>query len=344
VRPMRNSTVTTIAPTGTISMIAGCSSGIEPIFALAFEHRVKQSDGERVLTFVNETFERLAREQGFYSQALAAEVAKRGTLHGIPGVPERAADVFKTSHEIGFEWHVRHQAAFQRSTDNGVSKTINLPNDATEDDVTRAYKLAWELGCIGITVFRDGCKGEQVLNVGVGKKKETTAVPAAGPTATIKPRPHSLKGKTYRMETPIGTAFITVNETEDGDPFEVFLQVGKGGSDTMAVAEALGRLISLTLRMPSTLSTHRRLEEIISQLSRIGGAQPVGFGPSKVLSLPDALARCLAEHIGQMKAPELPMPAQAKKAIGDLCKECGQATFVYEEGCKKCLSCGFNEC
>jgi ribonucleoside-diphosphate reductase alpha chain len=345
VRPMRNSTVTTIAPTGTISMIAGCSSGVEPIFALAFEHRVKQSDGERVLTFVNETFEQLAREQGFYSQALAEEVARRGTLHGIPGVPERAAEVFKTSHEVAFEWHVRHQAAFQRHTDNGVSKTINLPNHASEEDVARAYKLAWELGCLGITVFRDGCKGEQVLNVGVGKKKDATPVPAVGGTATIKPRPHSLQGKTYRMETPIGTAFITVNETADGEPFEVFLQVGKGGSDTMAVAEALGRLISLTLRMPSPLSAQRRLEEVISQLSRIGGAQPVGFGPSKVLSLPDALARCLAEHIGQIKAQsELSMATQARKTIGDLCKECGQATFVYEEGCKKCLSCGFNEC
>jgi ribonucleoside-diphosphate reductase alpha chain len=194
-----------------------------------------------------------------------------------------------------------------------------------------------------LSVYR--WKGEQVLNVGVGKKKEQTPVPAVGGTATIKPRPHSLQGKTYRMETPIGTAFVTVNETAEGDPFEVFLQVGKGGSDTMAVAEALGRLISLTLRMPSPLSTQRRLEEVISQLSRIGGAQPVGFGPAKVLSLPDALARCLAEHIGQVKAPsDLPMSAQAKKTIGDLCRECGQATFVYEEGCKKCLSCGFNEC
>src|SRR3989441_4126116 len=135
-----------------------------------------------------------------------------------------------------------------------------------------------------------------------------------------------------------------MSETDEHEPFEVFVQVGKGGSDTMAVAEALGRLISLALRMPSPLSTQRRLEEIISQLSRIGGAQPVGFGPSKVLSLPDALARCLAQHIGQIKPQgELPMAAQAKKAIGDLCKECGQATFVYEEGCKKCLSCGFNE-
>jgi ribonucleoside-diphosphate reductase alpha chain len=344
IRPMRNSTVTTIAPTGTISMIAGCSSGIEPIFALAFQHRVKNPDGERVLTFVNETFEKIAKATGLYSDALKEEIARRGSLHGIPGVPEEAANVFKTSHEIGYEWHVRHQAAFQRYTDNGVSKTINLPNDATEEDVAAAYKLAWELGCLGITVFRDGCKGEQVLNVGV-KDKTPAAVPAVGPSV-VKPRPHSLSGRTYRSETPIGTAFITVNETEDAEPFEVFVQVGKGGSDTMAVAEALGRLISLTLRLPSPMSPQRRLEEIISQLSRIGGAQPLGFGKGKVLSLPDALARTLAEHTGQIKSADGPPAARAaeNRRIGDLCKECGQATFVYEEGCKKCLSCGYNEC
>ena len=344
VRPMRNSTVTTIAPTGTISMIAGCSSGIEPIFALAFQHRVKNPDGERVLTFVNETFERIAKDRGLYSDALREEIAKRGSLHGIPGVPDEAVRIFKTSHEIGYEWHVRHQAAFQRYTDNGVSKTINLPNDASEEDVASAYRLAWQLGCLGITVFRDGCKGEQVLNVGV--KDRTTAAAPAGPSV-VKPRPHSLSGRTYRAETPIGTAFITVNETGDHEPFEVFVQVGKGGSDTMAVAEALGRLISLTLRLPSPMSPQRRLEEIISQLSRIGGAQPLGFGKGKVLSLPDALARTLAEHTGQLKpASEGPPMARAseQRRIGDLCKECGQATFVYEEGCKKCLSCGYNEC
>jgi ribonucleoside-diphosphate reductase alpha chain len=347
VRAMRNSTVTTIAPTGTISMIAGCSSGIEPIFALAFEHRVRQSDGERVLTFVNETFEAIARRDGFYSEALMQEIARRGTLRGIPGVPANAAEVFKTSHEIGHEWHVRHQAVFQRHTDNGVSKTINLPHDATEDDVAHAYRLAWELGCLGITVFRDGCKGEQVLNVGVSTAKEQApnAPLVVKAPAVIKPRPHSLTGTTYRMETPIGTAFITVNNTADGDPFEVFVQVGKGGSDTMAVAEALGRLISLVLRLPSPFSVQRRLEEVISQLSRIGGSQSMGFGASKILSLPDALARTLAEHIGQIQAPGVPPVATASsKRIGDLCKECGQATFIYQEGCKKCLSCGFNEC
>ncbi|PYM35249.1 MAG: adenosylcobalamin-dependent ribonucleoside-diphosphate reductase, partial [Candidatus Rokuibacteriota bacterium] len=350
VRPMRNSTVTTIAPTGTISMIAGCSSGIEPIFALAFEHRVKQGEGERVLTFVNETFEAIARREGFYSEALMQEIARRGTLHGIPGLPAKAELVFKTAHEISYEWHVRHQAAFQRFTDNGVSKTINLPNGATEEDVANAYRLAWELGCLGITVFRDGCKGEQVLNVGVSAHKEKEAlatIPASTRTqAVIKPRPHSLSGTTYRMETPIGTAFITVNETPESEPFEVFVQVGKGGSDTMAVAEALGRLISLVLRLPSPFSAQRRLEEVISQLSRIGGGQPTGFGPSKVLSLPDALARTLAEHIGQLRLDGggAPSAVEGGKRIGDLCKECGQATFIYEEGCKKCLSCGFNEC
>ncbi len=343
-RSLRNSTVTTVAPTGTISMIAGCSSGIEPIFALAFEHRVKQLDGERVLTFVNETFERIAREQGFYSEALMQEVIRRGSLQGIPGVPEHAQRVFKTSHEIPYEWHVRHQAAYQRHTNNGVSKTINLPHSATVEDIANAYLMAWELGCLGITVFRDGCKGDQVLNVGVkGKTEESAPMPTKG-SAVIKPRPHSLVGHTYRIETPIGTAFITVNETADGEPFEVFVSVGKAGSDTMAVAEALGRLISLILRLPSPLSAKRRLEEVIGQLSRIGGGQPTGFGPRQVLSLPDALARVLAEHIGEAKPEAVEAAVNGPKRIGDLCKECGQATFIYEEGCKKCLSCGYNEC
>jgi ribonucleoside-diphosphate reductase alpha chain len=344
-RPLRNSTVTTIAPTGTISMIAGCSSGIEPVFALAFEHRVKGADTERVLRFVSQSFERLGRERGFYSDALMEEVARRGSLHGIPGVPDEARAVFKTAHEIHWSWHVRHQAAFQRHTDNGVSKTINLPTDAGEGDVAEAYLLAWRAGCLGITVFRDGCKGAQVLNLGVDG--DAVVQSSVGNERVVKPRPHSLSGATYRMETPIGTAFITVNETPGGDPFEVFVQVGKAGSDTMAVAEALGRLISLVLRLPSPLSAQRRLEEVISQLSRIGGGQPTGFGAAKVLSLPDALARTLGEHIGIERGDPTAATGPvvgARRRVGDLCKECGQATFVYEEGCKKCLSCGFNEC
>ena len=343
-RPLRNATVTTIAPTGTISMIAGCSSGIEPVFALAFEHRVKGPDGERVLPFFSETFERLARLHGFHSEGLMTEVARRGSLREIAGVPEAAREVFKTAHEIEAVWHVRHQAAFQKHTDNGVSKTINLPESATEEDVAAAYRLAWDLGCLGITVFRDRSKGSQVLNVGLWRD---APAPEAG-TGGVKPRPHSLTGATYRMETPIGTAFITVNDNGGGEPFEVFVQVGKAGSDTMAVAEALGRLVSLVLRLPSPLSPRQRLEAAISQLSRIGGGQPTGFGAAKVLSLPDALARTLAEHIGEPRgAAEPGAPASGAtplRRVGDLCRECGQATLVYEEGCKKCLSCGFIEC
>jgi ribonucleoside-diphosphate reductase alpha chain len=321
-------------------MIAGCSSGIEPVFALAFEHRVKGPDGERVLTFSSDAFERLARARGFWSEALMAEVVRRGSVQGIPGVDEPVKAVFKTAHEVDSVWHVRHQAAFQRHTDNGVSKTINLPHPATEDDVAQAYLLAWREGCLGITVFRDGCKGTQVLTAG---HAGVAAEPGLLAERVVKPRPHSLTGRTYRMETPIGTAFVTVNDTAGGEPFEVFVQVGKAGSDTMAVAEALGRLVSLALRLPSPLSARRRVDEVISQLAHIGGGQPTGFGPSKVLSLPDALARVLREHMGD-DGEDAPARVSPPRQIGDLCKECGQATLVYEEGCKKCLSCGFNEC
>jgi ribonucleoside-diphosphate reductase alpha chain len=342
-RPLRNSTVTTIAPTGTISMIAGCSSGVEPAFAVAFTHKV----GDRVLPFTNPIFAEVARERGFYSDALMEEVAKRGVVHGLPGVPEDVQRVFVTAHEVAFEWHVRHQGAFQKSTDNGVSKTINLPNSATIDDVSRAYLLAWELGCLGITVFRDGCK-EGVLSIGTkaGKADKRGEAAVAPPPAVVKPRPRSLTGRTYRVETPLGTAYIVVNEHGDGDPFEVFVSVGKAGSDTMAVAEAMGRMISLALRMPSPLSTKRRLEEIVAQLTGIGGGRPLGFGPQRVLSLPDGIARVLAEHLGQVRVEEAEPPATpaAKLVAGDICPECGQATFVYEEGCKKCYGCGFNEC
>lgn len=332
--PLRNATVTTIAPTGSISIIAGTSSGIEPVFALAYQHVVE----ERRLQFVDPVFQRVARLHGLDTPAVMDRVLETGTLHGVEGVPERVRDTFVTAHEIAPEWHVRMQAAFQKHTDNAVSKTVNLRREATVDDVRRVYLMAYELGCLGITVYRDGCKEEQVLRV--GKKEAPAEVPK-----TIKPRPPVVRGVTHRISTPLGTAFITINENGAGEPFEVFANVGKAGSDTAAVAEALGRLISLCLRLPSPLSPRERLQEIVDQLSGIGGGRPLGFGPQRVRSLPDALAQVLAQHLGMAPQPPLAeqMPLPLERA-GDLCPECGQATLLYTEGCRKCYTCGFSEC
>ncbi|GAB4567801.1 MAG: vitamin B12-dependent ribonucleotide reductase [Anaerolineae bacterium] len=355
-RPLRNATVTTIAPTGTISIIAGTSSGIEPIFALAFSHIV----GDRHLTFVNSVFEQVARERGFYSDALMQKVAETGTLHDVEGIPEDVRRVFVTAHEIAPEWHVRMQGAFQKYTDNAVSKTINLPNNATIEDVARAYLLAYEVGCRGITVFRDGCKGDQVLHVGTKKEKQEgssrSEQPLSGRPSSDgyyqkKPRPTVLRGATYRQPTPLGTAFITVNSNGGNEPFEVFMNVGKAGSDVAAVSEAMGRLISLILRLPSSLSPRERLEQVVEQLMDIGGGRPLGFGPHRIRSLPDAVAHVLAQYLQDQQPEEEPVSVAqlslplSREAHGkDLCPACGQATFVYEEGCKKCHSCGFSEC
>ncbi len=353
-KPLRNSTVTTVAPTGTISIIAGCSSGIEPLFAVAYSHIV----GDRHLTFVNPQFERLAKARSFYSEALMAKIAADGTVQGLSEVPPDVQQVFVTAHQIAPEWHVRTQAAFQRHLDNGCSKTINMPHVATVEEVGEAYLLAYELGCLGITVFRDGCKADQVLHVGtVGKAAPTGEPPLAragrelaeppasgGQRQVVKPRPRKVQGVTYRVATPLGTAFITVNVNGNDEPFEVFANVGKAGSDTASVSEAVGRLISLILRLPSPLTPTERLREVVGQLKGIGGGRHLGYGPARIRSLPDAIAQVLAEHLGiadvEEAAPTQPMP----ESVGDLCPECGQATLVYEEGCQKCYSCGYTEC
>ena len=358
--PLRNATVTTIAPTGTISIIAGSTSGVEPLFAIAFRHIV----GDRQLTFVNPNFESVARERGFYSEELMEKVARQGTVHGLEEVPEDVRKVFVTAHEVEPEWHVRTQAAFQRHTDNGVSKTVNLANTATVEDVAAVYTEAYELGCLGITVFRDGCKSTQVLHVGSESKAvEVQAKGAAAELAwsrdKIKPRPRIVAGHTYRAATPLGTAFVTVNRNGSNEPFEVFLNVGKAGSDTAAVAEAIGRLISLVLRLPSPLAPTTRLREVVSQLVGIGGGRQLGFGRERVRSLPDAVAQVLAENLRSEPSVEaegaapIQLELEALKGepeedaptrIGDLCPDCGHATLVYEEGCHKCYSCGFSEC
>lgn len=370
-RPLRNSTVTTIAPTGTISIIADCSSGIEPIFALAFVHKV----GERTLRFVNPIFEEVARRRGFYSEALMQKVMERGSVHDLPEVPEDVRRVFVTAHEIAPEWHVRMQAAFQKHTDNAVSKTINLPNSATVEDVRRAYQLAYDLGCMGITVFRDGCKGEQVLNVGVAKKEAPPAEASRSQPARVKPRPPVVQGYTRRIEAPEGRLYITLNKDEEG-LFEVFLNIGKAGSDIAALADAVGRLISLNMRLPSPMSREERQREIIAHLKGIGGSRSVGFGVHQVRSLPDAVAQALLMDLGEApngngtngalapanghtngttagnghgmaSATAGNGGAELLKSLsvtGNLCPDCGCNTLVYEEGCKKCHVCGYSEC
>jgi ribonucleoside-diphosphate reductase alpha chain len=352
-RPVRNSTVTTIAPTGTISIIAGCSSGIEPLFAVAYSHIV----GDRHLTFVNPHFETVAKARGFYSQELMEKVAEHGTLHGLTQIPEDVRRVFVTAHEIALEWHVRMQAAFQKYTDNGVSKTINLPNDASVDDVARAYQLAYDLGCLGITVFRDGCKsghGGQVLHVGTGSATGSGAEKGhleeheglAHVPTTVKARPRTLRGVTFRVDTPLGTGYVHVNQNVSGDPFEVFLNVGKAGSDVQADAEALGRLISLILRMPSPLSPRERVEAVVKQLDRIGGRRDAGMGPGRVRSIPDAVAQVLAEHVGLREPGEehVREARDGRTKASDMCPDCQNFTLVFEEGCQKCHVCGFSEC
>ncbi len=365
-RPVRNSTVTTIAPTGTISIIGDCSSGIEPVFALAYIHKAKAAgDQYRTLTIANKTFTEIAKREGFYTDDLAEKVMQNGSVAGLAEVPQEWQDVFITAPEIDPVTHVKMQASFQKYTDNGVSKTINLPNSATQDDVRTAYMMAYQTGCDGITIYRDGSKSVQVLNV-----SSTLTKPGETGQAEVAPvaeRPMILRGRTYKVSTPVGEAFVTINRDEQNQPFEVFVTVGKGGMHTMADAEAMGRLVSLSLRLSRQASSPKEVaQKIAEQLRGIGGASSVGFGKNRVMSLADAIAKVLAEDIvlngSQQVAEVIPLNltqvvaepqvntgtddivGAPTKVHADLCPECGSASFVMEEGCKKCHSCGYSMC
>jgi ribonucleoside-diphosphate reductase alpha chain len=357
--PRRNSTITTIAPTGTISIIAGASSGVEPMFAIAFQHIVKDKHLDRKLTFVEPRFEKIAREKGFYSEELMTKVGEHGVIRDMEEIPSEVREIFGTAHEIDIDWHIKTQAAFQRYTENAVSKTINLRHEATIEDVKKAYMTAWETGCKGITIFRDGSKDVQVLNLGVnnGEKKEEAPKPQL-----VLDRPVRVAGATYRILTPLGSAFITINQTETGEPFELFVTIGKAGSEVAAMAEALGRLISTNFRFGNHLPARERAREIMQQLQGIGGSRSVGFGPNKIRSLPDAIAKAIGMHFGftnghtnsiDVGAPAVveeqsldPAVASAtmENKIGDICPSCGAPALVYEEGCAKCHACGHSEC
>lgn len=334
---VRNATTTTIAPTGTISIIAGCSSGIEPLFAVSYV-RANVLDDERLVE-VHPYFEQVARERGFYSEELMRKIAERGTVRGLDGVPEDVQRVFATAHDISPEWHIRIQAAFQRHTDNAVSKTVNFPNSATVEDVEKVYMLAYKLGCKGVTVYRDGSREEQVLNVGQGKKAE--ARPVTGPVATTRPaRPQLLSGETQRMETGCGKLFVIMNDDEYGAR-EVFANMGKAGGCASSNTEALGRLISLALKKGATPA------EIVEQLKGIRCHVPYGVGPNAVLSCADAIAKALERRYvlrggsGQPAAPE-PQLSLVEVAQG-ACPDCG-GVVEHEGGCVVCRVCGYSKC
>ena len=252
---VRNATVTTIAPTGTISIIAGCSSGIEPLFALSYV-RANVLDDDRMVE-VHPYFEQVAGERGFFSDELMKKIAETGSARHTEGVPQDVQQVFATAHDITPEWHIKLQAAFQKSTDNAVSKTVNFPNDATVDDVENVYRMAFRTGCKGVTIYRDGSRDEQVLNVGQSKKKREPD-PAVGGIATTRPaRPQLLTGETQRMDTGCGKLFVIMNDDEYG-PREVFANMGKAGGCASSNTEALGRLISLALKKGAVGAGDRR--------------------------------------------------------------------------------------
>ncbi len=365
---IRNGAQLTTAPTGTISTVAGCEGyGCEPVFALAYMRYVNDNGKKLTLQYTSPQFEKALRDAGLDDptiKRIVEQVNQTGTCQHIKEVPEHIRRVFVVSGDVSAEEHVRMQAALQSFTDNAISKTVNFPVGASEKDVATAYMLGWKLGCKGLTVYVTGSREKVVLETAETAKKKEAPQPAPQPIAQSKtlfneekkPRPRHLSGKTYRVQTPLGSTYVTVNENGEGagQPFEVFLHNAKAGSETAAVSEALGRLISYLLRLTSTVSPRNRLTEIVRQLSGIGGGQSVGFGPARVRSLPDGVAQVLQEYLDESEGlldesvpaaepiseKQLTLPLK----LGDLCPECGSATLVNEEGCRKCYSCGFSQC
>ena len=405
VRPMqmlRNCNVTTVAPTGTISIIAGCSSGIEPLFAVAF----MRNQAGVMMPDVNEDFVAVARREGWYSDSLIERIAKEGHVH-FPEVPEKWQRVFVTAHDITPEWHVRMQAGFQEHCDSAISKTTNFPHAASADDVRAIYELAYDLKCKGVTVYRDGSRDNQVLSTGATAQAAAERDGKASPDArremgelqgTIaeltaevdrlkqalydaeaenlqrrvkRSRPDRLRGTTIRKETPLGTMFVNITEDEKGQPFEVFINLGKAGGAAMADAEAMGRMISLALRSGIPL------REVHKQLRGISSDRAVGLGPNKVLSMPDAIGIALEEWLREKQGVQQDLLAQSQSPvvsssrpasepvqIGEdasqmamgfdvykgaaesfmqTCPDCG-SSLELAEGCAKCHVCGFSEC
>jgi ribonucleoside-diphosphate reductase alpha chain len=372
---IRNATTTTIAPTGTISIIAGVSSGIEPLFALSFVRNVMDNDE---LPEVNPLFEKVAKEMGFYSTELMREIADHGTIHDIKSIPEDVRRVFVTAHDIEPEWHIRIQSAFQKYTDNAVSKTVNFSNSATRDDVSNVYMMAYKMGCKGVTIYRDGSRESQVLNIGsVNNKEKEEAARNSRALDTLMPRtrPEVTTGITEKVKIGCGNLYITVNSDENGI-CEVFTNLGRGGG-CPSQSEATSRLISIALRAGMDIN------EIIEQLRGIRCHTTLRQKGLKVLSCPDAIGRALerykrsnADHKDIKTAHELAVeieegsgcseggcsncdtPCQIAATKEDKlpydflqtfnsnmknCPECG-SPIQHEGGCVSCRNCGYSKC
>ncbi len=360
---IRNAAQTTVAPTGTIATVSGCEGyGCEPAFALAYTRHVVESDGELDLIYTSPLFNKALENSDLSSstqEEIINTILETGTCQGIDQLPEEISNTFVVSGDISAEEHIRVQAALQAFVDNSISKTINFPSSAQPEDVSQAYILAWETGCKGITVYVTGSRDKVVLETGTKDKKpvvQEVQTQIQQWQSAKKPRPRHLEGYTYSIQTPLGKTYVTINENGDSQPFEIFINTAKAGSDTAAVSEAIGRSLSYILRMSSPIPPRQRLEEVYQQYTGIGGRRPTGFGPNRVRSLPDGIAQALQEYLEntgwqfQELSPEeietIDEIAQPETwlEVGDLCPECGQAALVNEEGCRKCYSCGYSEC
>jgi ribonucleoside-diphosphate reductase alpha chain len=328
--PYRNATTTTIAPTGTLSILAGCSSGIEPLFALSFVRNVM--DGDKLVE-VNPYFEEAVKKAEAFSPKLMEEVAKVGTIQNMDYLPADIRRIFVTAMDIEPIWHLKMQAAFQKYTDNAVSKTVNLPNSATQEDIWDIYWKAYEFGCKGVTVYRDGCKTSQVLCTGDGQEKKEGTAEDGKPKTVVRKRPDIVYGFTQKVDTGLGALYLTINE-QDGKPFEVFATIGKSGKSITAKAEAIGRLVSLALR------SGVEVRDIVEQLKGIGGEHPKFQKKILLQSIPDAVSWVLENRY---LAGEKHASAHANGLVKETCPECGEV-LTFEEGCNCCKACGYTKC
>ncbi len=352
---IRNGAQTTVAPTGTISTVAGIEGyGCEPTFALAYLRNVYQAAGDAeklTLTYVSPLFDKALDTLDLEDTArkrIVDKIVERGTCQNIEELPQKVRDVFVVSGDITPEEHIKMQGAIQAFIDNSISKTCNFPEGATEEDVAQVYMQGWELGCKGLTVYVTGSRDEVVLETKETQSKKALGEITQASKAGGKERGYRLSGNTYKIHTPQGKAFITVNKDENDEPFEVFVGVGKAGSDVAALSEALGRLLSGWLR--ASYNPALTAKEIISQLIGIGGARSVGFGQNRVSSIPDAVAKVLADEFDiAVKSNGSNVVEETKKEITvfshvDMCPECGNSSFIQQEGCAKCYECGYSVC